>query len=606
MADYVDEQKIGTGLTQRALDRVLSAAEGAARERIAKSRNKSQGLLAEYIVAKRALLSRVRNNLYFSTPINISEIYVETHLIPSQRVGGARSLFPESFYEHIGDDAFREKLTSHIDKEDHRPYPACNIHGIAGLGKSLFMRNLFLSLSGGEEKFVPIFIELRDLNRAVPGSIENAIENELERFGAKLMSEQIKDGLENGLFVLLLDGFDELRVVLQSHYEQEVEIFSSRYQRCPIVISGRPIESKYAWRQFEAFDIAPLDRGRARRLVERLAFDSSVKNEFLRQLDQKWFDENREFAEIPLLLNVMLIAFSQIGNISPRRHEFIEDAFNALWSRHDAAKDTFSRQRLLDVGKTDFLQIICALAASTYADEEIEFDERSLFRHMKIAIDIYDPEHTIDLDDLRDDLLITTCLIVKEGLNYKFLHRYFQEFFTALYVSKLFDRIQESIEEISLRYESDNVLQLLLSIDSEKLERGWVIPKYRSVSKKFNIEKAGFKGYWDTLIGESDWSGLVDFNLRRWPGRFFDILRVVYGMKPGLAEIESAMSMLSGGDFEPDELPLIDINDEMDNPLHRDYRNQVELRRRILRKYEGRMKTRAVLFGDSKEGQSPK
>lgn len=600
MTDYVDEQKIGTGLAQRAIDRVLSVAEGAARDRIAKSRNRSQDFLSQYISKKRALLSMVRNNLYFSAPIRIEEIYVETQLSPASARFHERFSFDQERASTMTDRAFMEKLTQRIEKKDHRPLPALNVHGIAGMGKSLFMRNLFLDLTQSKSQFIPIFIELRDLNRIVPGDLENAIRNELEQFGSDLMPEQIADGLQTGLFALLFDGFDELKVVLQNHYEREVERFTSTYPESPIVISGRPIESKYTWRQFETFDIIPLDRARARDLVGRLSFDDRLKKEFLRQMDTKWFAENREFARIPLLLNVMLIAFSQVGPISPRKHEFLEDAFNALWNRHDATKDAFSRQRLLNVSKIEFVALVSAFAASAYADEEIEFDEDSLFEHLKIAANIVDPEDPIDLDALKDDLIVTTCLIVRDGTNFKFLHRYFQEYFTAVYISKMFDGVKESIEEVSIRYESDNVLQLLLSIDPEKFERGWVIPKYKSISKKLNLEKTGFRGYWDALVGDPDWSGTAEIDLLRWPGRFFDILRVVYDLEPKLSTLQGSLSTLSGDQEDDYEAPLINIDGYMTNPLEKDYQNQLELRRKIFKKYAGRLEKRKVLFGGKK------
>jgi hypothetical protein len=53
----------------------------------------------------------------------------------------------------------------------------------------------------------------------------------------------------------------------------------------------------------------------------------------------------------------MLLTYADCGRIAKHRHEFFEDAFTALWSKHDARKQSFERNRYTGLSKSDFLRV---------------------------------------------------------------------------------------------------------------------------------------------------------------------------------------------------------------------------------------------------------
>ena len=72
------------------------------------------------------------------------------------------------------------------------------------------MRYLWLSLfvdSGGR---IPIFIELRNLNKITQADISPYLFHTLTRGKSKLSIQSFRRGLEKGEFVVILDGYDEL------------------------------------------------------------------------------------------------------------------------------------------------------------------------------------------------------------------------------------------------------------------------------------------------------------------------------------------------------------------------------------------------------------
>jgi hypothetical protein len=155
----------------------------------------------------------------------------------------------------------------------------------------------------------------------------------------------------------------------------------------------------------------------------------------------------------------------------------------------------------------------------------------------------------------------------------------------------------QAIDEISLRYETDFVLQLVLSIDDEKIESGWVLPNYKRLRKRINLdaldarkffEKLGLKKGENTVSWEKYFSG---------DGRFFDVLRFLYEFQPTHDDVAGAVHFLeSEPTFGFLDLPGVDVNGKDTHPLMDDFSNHKKLYVRLRKKYERRLEERRVLF----------
>ena len=83
------------------------------------------------------------------------------------------------------------------------------ISATAGHGKSMAMRYIALSLFENPKGKIPIFIELRHINRVSTANLLAFI-NSTYRKMSGVQVEALKSGLELGLFCLIFDGFDEV------------------------------------------------------------------------------------------------------------------------------------------------------------------------------------------------------------------------------------------------------------------------------------------------------------------------------------------------------------------------------------------------------------
>ena len=187
----------------------------------------------------------------------------------------------------------------------------------------------------------------------------------------------------------------------------------------------------------------------------------------------------------------MLLTYSDSGRISNYRHEFFEDAFTALWSKHDGRKEGFERTKYTGLEKTDFLRLLSAFAISSYRDSDFNMRQNQFRYHFRLASDLTGTK--CSEDNFRKDLLISTSLAVEEGQYLRFCHRTFHEYFAAVFICNTTDEAcRKLVDDLSSRVETDYVLPLVKSMAPEKIECDWVAPRVDKILSE--LESIGTDG----------------------------------------------------------------------------------------------------------------
>jgi hypothetical protein len=124
---------------------------------------------------------------------------------------------------------------------------------MAGMGKSLFMKHSFFAVQEVSRSRIPIFLELRTFNRMTPADLETRIFEDFEQHDTPISKEQVTHGAKSGLFLLLLDGFDELKAELMEYYQRYIVEFARKYPLCPIMMSTRQFDQLYSWPSFQIY-----------------------------------------------------------------------------------------------------------------------------------------------------------------------------------------------------------------------------------------------------------------------------------------------------------------------------------------------------------------
>ena len=201
----------------------------------------------------------------------------------------------------------------------------------------------------------------------------------------------------------------------------------------------------------------------------------------------------------------MLLTFENRAAIPDKLNDFYEQAFSALFNMHDATKDAYVRDISSDLGCEDFKSVFSYICFKSFFADEYEFTESGLQKYIKEAKEKF-KNINFDIEAFQDDLIKSVCMIVKDGLKYRFSHRSFQEYFAAVYTCKLTDDIQNKllsnwIKEADL-IKIESYFTMLFNLQSEKVNKIIFSPGIIQLEALYN--KCGFsvdflKNMFDTI-----------------------------------------------------------------------------------------------------------
>ena len=377
------------------------------------------------------------------------------------------------------------------------------VTGAGGIGKSILFKHLFLN-SMEVTNFIPVFIELRSLNTLENKelNISNLIFKTLVSNGFRLERKYFDDSLEQGAYIIFLDGFDEIHHDKKSYITKEIKVFCEMYASNQVFVSSRPSTEFIGWSDFSEFESLPLTKEQALSLINKIDFDETAKSIFSEELDKKLYKKYKSFASNPLLLTIMLLTFQKHASIPERLNDFYEEAFVTLFNVHDATKDSFVRDIRSGLSCEDFKLVFSYICFKSYFKGEYEFSETRLHELINSAKEKFKDKFSFNVDDFQEDLVHSVCMLVKEGLEYRFSHRSFQEYFSAWYTCKLPDTTQEKLLDGWLRESStiqtDSYFYMLFDLQSEKVNSIILKPVMENIISLY--EKEGILSFLKTLF----------------------------------------------------------------------------------------------------------
>lgn len=398
--------------------------------------------------------------------------------------------FLYSFYE-IPNLQYEDKL---IDVSDVKSLLGIGtkllITGTGGLGKSLLLKHLFLN-TAQHGYYIPVLIELRKFNRleAQDFSLEHAIYQNLYEHGFKLEEKYYTSSLDQGGYLILLDGFDEVRQEKSESVFQAIQHFTGRYSKNHVIVSSRPSDHFIGWSDFPELSLCNLTKEQAFQLIRKIDFDQDIKEPFLQALDAGLFETYESFASNPLLLNIMLLTFSRYAVLPENLNAFYDQAFAALFYRHDRTKGYFARNLRSHLSYEDFKSVFAHICFHSYFLEDFEFTEEQLRQYIQNAREAI-TNQPFSNDDFIEDLTSSVCMMVREGFSYHFIHRSFQEYFAAWRTSQLPDESQSKLLTYWLSNyigcTSDAYMSMLFSLESERVNKIILCPGIQELKKSYD------------------------------------------------------------------------------------------------------------------------
>lgn len=463
--DKINYEKLISEIAISTSKELISKGGKIAASKIAPLQNKLRLGFNRYLSNIYAKCSQTKTLLHGSTPTSLFNIYVNSGLQKDSKSFTDLDLIQDTISRPV-----RFIFT-----------------GTAGSGKSMLMKFFTLSLIQKQDKKLPIFFELRKLNKEEKDEEDllKAIWSEFPK-NNPLTYDRFISAMSAGLFYFIFDGLDEVDYDKKNWVEEQIRSLSSDFSNNSFMISSRPEESLYSWHSFEVYEVSKMSLDSVINLVNKIEYDVDQKEAFVSDLKAGLYQKHEDFLSIPLLATMMLLTYQQYAKVPEKIHIFYGQVFEVLFNRHDVRKDgKYERKFYTKLPMDDFSTVFQTFCAMTYLKEKYFFDRQTALKFLGEAISYCNIN--VNKVDFLEDLTKSICLLVQEGPEIKFSHRSFQEYFTALFISnsKNVD-LNKILPAIENRVNTDSVVNMLFGIDREYVESNYVIPETKIILDKSN------------------------------------------------------------------------------------------------------------------------
>lgn len=437
---------------EKAFDHISKGATGAAASKWSKWRTKK----AVQVAAERLFHLRMVKTIWqIDRPVDITEFYYPSRLrlVPGEPV----------IVNRIADIPHAGNVV---------------IQGTVGQGKSIFLRHLatFEALDGAR---LPVFIELRRV--LMEDTLESHITNELTTLGMPTGGDVFDHLASSARVALLLDAFDEVREERRERLIGELENLARRFPEVPIIVSSRQnsgIERSSLW---TVVQLVPLEGVEYENVVTRLCHDEKVWGPIISGLRT---EPGRQIARIlttPLMVALLVLRYRADQSIPETRADFFSDLFMLLLQRHDKTKAGYIRQRKSKLGDKFLERVFVAICYLTKKRGESVFSNGTMFDIAREALRIAGAAGDADADAVLDDIRLITCLLLEEGGEWRFIHKFVQEYHAASFIASFenvaaqtFYEAMTAAPERSWAWREE--LGFLLNIDTYRAYRMYLIP----------------------------------------------------------------------------------------------------------------------------------
>lgn len=343
----------------------------------------------------------------------------------------------------------------------------------AGMGKSTITKKLFRSAVEAKAG-IPILIELRQLNKA--NDILTEIKNQLSPIGKSFSENLILHILEEGGFIFIFDGYDEISNNDKDFVIKNLHDFIQKANNNYFLITSRPENSLSSFGDFQKFRIEPLKKSESHNLIRR--YDKynhkPIAAKLIQALKKNKEGSINEFLSNPLLVSLLFKSFDFKKDIPIKKTQFYRQVYDALFESHDLTKEGYlKRKKYSKLHIDDFERVLRYVGFFTFKENKVEYEVSYILKIIE-NVQTYLPELSFKASDLLKDLLETVPLFKKEGLNVKWSHKSLQEYFAAKFLwvdakDKQEQILKKIYSELSA-FRFDNLIDLFYELDPQTLE----------------------------------------------------------------------------------------------------------------------------------------
>ena len=341
------------------------------------------------------------------------------------------------------------------------------LSGTGGAGKSIMLKHLFID-SLKQKKQIPVFIELRDLNNSKL-SLMDLLKETTSSYGLKIEEKFFIKALEKAHFIIFLDGLDEVIKKRKYLLLKEIKEFTINFPVVKVLITTRPDIMLSELDVFSTLSIIPLKLDQCQELIQKLPADEDLKRKFSVDLNGGLYKKHKSFLSNPLLLSIMMLTYGYSADIPSKSSVFFNQAFEALFQRHDSFKGAYKRKRETKLDIQEFSEVFSVFCILTYEDRKLKFSKSEVFDYLSQAKKI--TGISFENESYYTDLLQAVSLLIEDGLSIYFTHRSFQEYFAAKFIVRSNKELKITLLKKYMKYShSDDLYELSREMDRDFID----------------------------------------------------------------------------------------------------------------------------------------
>ncbi|MDC5479343.1 NACHT domain-containing protein, partial [Acinetobacter baumannii] len=319
------------------------------------------------------------------------------------------------------------------------------IEATVGQGKSILMRYLALQEAAKNSR-IPIFIELKNISK--DKNLFFLIREKITAWTKNITDEQINFILQSGNVSLFLDAFDEISKDYVADTLSSIENLANNYTKLKLVVSSRPEHEIKFSNFFETVQVNPYDHEDQKNLINILVQDRDAQTTLINSIENST-PEIQKLLTTPLMIGLYVKKFN--ADFSPPENitSFYKNIFEVVAITHDRTKGGYSRKSASNL-QQDRLEIIFErFCFECYKKDKTSFEKIEIINLLDSTLTRLNIEKCSG-QQILEDFCSYLCLIVRDGLNYTFIHRSIFEYYVALFFSKLNNtNAEKAIHKIS-------------------------------------------------------------------------------------------------------------------------------------------------------------
>ena len=340
-----------------------------------------------------------------------------------------------------------------------------------GSGKTTLLKHLANQCIQGtfQPDRLPIFISLRylDPKNQQPGqTLFKGIQHNLEP--CQLSEGEVKQLLQKGQCLILLDGLDEVAQLVKADILTEIRYFTVEYYNNYFVITSRLTSQSFDFPGFVTVELDDFNDTQIEDFVKRWFVSNhpnpeqgQIKaNQFIEEINKPGNQSLRELIVTPILLSLVCSIFLKRTTFPRKRDRVYQAGLDILLESWDQARGIQRDQVYHNLTIADKLKLLCLIAAETFERDQYFFEKEQILAIIAAYLQFLTPENPDPEIVRRESEAILKAIEVQHGLLverakdvFSFSHLTFQEYLAARQIlySPTPDIQAKRIEMLALR-----------------------------------------------------------------------------------------------------------------------------------------------------------